>query len=276
MQESDPDRCYMPNQFANPCNWRSHYETTGPEIYAQTNGAVGVFVAGMGATGTLMGVSRYLKQRNPDIRIIGVEPTPGHAIQGLKNMPVSMVPEIYEPSRLDEVMTVENEPAFAMTRRLATAEGIFVGVDARGNHPSGRTHTGTGRNRTSRRPISPACTPRNASAASASRGICPNLRCAPASVLRRGETKEAPEPSKPTKPRFALCERIAHALQRICLHGGLPVVRGGGGSAVRLLAFSGAHACARIRAAGCFLRRTRLQAYRNRMCRSATRRVFEQ
>jgi cysteine synthase B len=128
--EENPQKYYMPNQFANPNNWRAHYETTGPEVYAQTGGAVTAFVAGMGTTGTLMGVSTYLKGKNPAIRIIGVEPTIGHAIQGLKNMKESIVPEIYDQSKLDSVIMVEDEEAFEITRRLATEEGVFSGISS--------------------------------------------------------------------------------------------------------------------------------------------------
>lgn len=128
--DEDPEQYYMPNQFANPNNCRAHYETTGPEIYAQTEGQVTAFVAGMGTTGTLMGTSAYLKKENPAIRIFGVEPTPKHAIQGLKNMSESMVPHIYDRSRIDEVITVEDDPAFEVTRRLATEEGIFCGISS--------------------------------------------------------------------------------------------------------------------------------------------------
>ncbi|OGV61978.1 MAG: cysteine synthase B [Lentisphaerae bacterium RIFOXYB12_FULL_65_16] len=126
----EPDRYFMPNQFANPDNWRSHYETTGPEILTQTGGAVTAFVAGMGTTGTLMGVGRRLKEHNPRIQIVGVEPVEGHAIQGLKNMNEAIVPQIYEPARLDRKVTVEDRPAFSMTRRLALEEGLFVGMSS--------------------------------------------------------------------------------------------------------------------------------------------------
>lgn len=127
---SDPDRYYMPNQFSNENNILSHYETTGPEIYTQTNGMVDVFIAGMGTTGTLMGTGRYLKENKPGIRIVGVEPIKGHAIQGLKNMEEAIVPEIYHPELLDEKITVEDEEAFEAARMLATREGIFVGMSS--------------------------------------------------------------------------------------------------------------------------------------------------
>ncbi|HOX36641.1 MAG TPA: cysteine synthase [Candidatus Brocadiia bacterium] len=128
--DAEPGKYYMPNQFVNPANWQAHYETTGPEIYAQTNGEVDVFVAGMGTTGTLMGVSRYLKEKNRNIRIVGVEPTVGHAIQGLKNMEEAIVPAIYDPSRLDEKITMPDGTAFETARQLATHEGIFAGLSS--------------------------------------------------------------------------------------------------------------------------------------------------
>ena len=128
--EREPDRYYMPNQFANENNVLAHYETTGPEIFEQTDGQVDVFVTGMGTTGTLMGVSMALKERDKRIRIVGIEPTQGHTIQGLKNMAEAIVPDIYDPSRLDEKVTIEDGPAFEMTRRLAIEEGIFGGLSA--------------------------------------------------------------------------------------------------------------------------------------------------
>jgi len=130
LYEEDPDRYYMPNQFANPNNPLAHYETTGPEIYAQCDGEVDVFVTGMGTTGTLMGVSRYLKEREPRVRVVGVEPVPGHTIQGLKNMTEAIVPQIYDRGQLDEVIPMPDEEAFDTTRRLAVEEGIFAGVSS--------------------------------------------------------------------------------------------------------------------------------------------------
>ena len=126
----DPEGYFMPNQFENESNVLAHYETTGPEIYAQTDGEIDVFVSGMGTTGTLMGVGRYLKERKPSIRIVGVEPTKGHAIQGLKNMEEAIVPKIYHQELLDEKITVEDDEAFETTRLLATKEGIFVGMSS--------------------------------------------------------------------------------------------------------------------------------------------------
>jgi len=128
--KKEPERYFMPNQFENENNVLAHYETTGPEIFAQTNGEIDVFVAGMGTTGTLVGVGRYLKEQKPSIRIVGVEPTKGHAIQGLKNMDEAIVPKIYRPELLDEKIMIEDEEAFETTRLLATKEGTFVGMSS--------------------------------------------------------------------------------------------------------------------------------------------------
>jgi len=125
-----PDRYYMPNQFENENNVLAHFETTGPEIFSQTGGKVDVFVAGMGTSGTLMGAGRYLKKKNPKVKIVGVEPTMGHAIQGLKNMNESIVPKIYHPEELDENIVAEDDEAFEMSRMIATEEGIFVGMSS--------------------------------------------------------------------------------------------------------------------------------------------------
>jgi cysteine synthase B len=128
--DAEPDKYYMPNQFENENNALAHYETTGPEILAQTQGRIDVFVAGMGTTGTLMGVYRFFKEKKPDVKIVGVEPTQGHTIQGLKNMTESIIPEIYNPHMLDEKITVEDGEAFETTRLLAVREGIFVGMSS--------------------------------------------------------------------------------------------------------------------------------------------------
>lgn len=126
--EHEPQKYYMPNQFKNENNSLAHYETTGPEIFAQTNREIDVFVAGMGTGGTLMGVAKYLKERKPGIRIVGIEPVQGHKIQGLKNMQESMAPEIFDFRKLDEKITVTDDSAFKMAQKLATSEGIFVGM----------------------------------------------------------------------------------------------------------------------------------------------------
>ncbi len=128
--KDEPDKYYMPNQFENESNSLAHYETTGPEIFNQTGGEVDVFVAGMGTTGTLMGVGRYLREVNPDVKIIGVEPTEGHTIQGLKNMVESIVPKIYNAAALDDKITIEDGEAFEMSRQLALKEGLLVGMSS--------------------------------------------------------------------------------------------------------------------------------------------------
>ena len=130
IMEENPDHYFMPDQFTNSDNWLSHYETTGPEILAQTKGQITAFVAGMGTTGTLMGVGRRLKEYDQRIQIVGAEPVQGHAIQGLKNMSESIVPRIYEKNRLDRIVTVEDRPAYSMTGRLTLEEGLFVGMSS--------------------------------------------------------------------------------------------------------------------------------------------------
>ncbi len=129
LQES-PDMYYMPNQFDNENNILSHYETTGPEIFTQTNGEIDVFVAGLGTTGTIIGTGRYLKKKKPSIKIVAVEPTEGHTIQGLKNMNEAIVPTIYHPEELDEKIVIEDEEAFEVARKLSTSEGLFVGMSS--------------------------------------------------------------------------------------------------------------------------------------------------
>ena len=130
MVEERPDVYYMPDQFSNPNNPLAHYETTGPEIMHQTDGQIDVLVAGLGTTGTLMGTGKYLREKKPGVKIIAVEPTVGHKIQGLKNMTESMVPQIYNKSFPDETINVGDEEAFETTRLLAIKEGIFVGMSS--------------------------------------------------------------------------------------------------------------------------------------------------
>ncbi|HEX2769078.1 MAG TPA: cysteine synthase family protein [Geobacteraceae bacterium] len=126
----EPERYFMPNQYANPHNVLAHYETTGPEILRQTDGLIDAFVAGMGTSGTLMGVGRFLREKKPGVRIVGVEPRLGHKVQGLKNMREAIVPEIYNPAALDEKITIEDEVAFAIAREMAAREGLFVGMSS--------------------------------------------------------------------------------------------------------------------------------------------------
>jgi cysteine synthase B len=126
----EPGKYFMPNQFDNGANVLAHYETTGKEIIEQTGGGITHFVAGMGTTGTLMGVSKRLKEFNKDIKIIGVEPVPHHRIQGLKNMTESITPKIFDAGRIDEKYFVNDEEAFDVTRMLAVKEGIFAGMSS--------------------------------------------------------------------------------------------------------------------------------------------------
>ncbi len=128
--EEDPERYFMPNQYANPANTRAHYETTGPEIWEQTGGEVDVFVAGLGTSGTLMGTGRFLREQSPRVRLVAVEPPLGHAIQGLKNMKESIVPALYDPTVPDETLVVDDGEAFETARRLALEEGLFVGMSS--------------------------------------------------------------------------------------------------------------------------------------------------
>jgi cysteine synthase B len=128
--EENGGRYFMPNQFDNPANVGAHYDTTGREILEQTKGDINVFVAGMGTTGTLMGAGRRLREFNPKIRIVGVEPNLGHKIQGLKNMKESIVPKNYDPSFADEKINVADDNAFTTTRQLALHEGLFVGMSS--------------------------------------------------------------------------------------------------------------------------------------------------
>jgi len=120
-------RYAMPNQYANPDNVRAHYETTGPEIWEQTEGAVRTFVAGYGTCGTVTGVGRFLKERDPSIRIVAVEPQPGHRLPGLKNLEEAKPPAILDRSVIDDVIRVDDGPAYATTLRLFREEGLIVG-----------------------------------------------------------------------------------------------------------------------------------------------------
>lgn len=126
--QENPDRYFKPDQYFNKMNPQAHYETTGPEIYRQTQQKITHFVAGIGTGGTIMGTGRYLKERNPNIRIIAVEPDDAlHGLEGLKHMASSIVPGIYHENELDEKISVSTEDAYAMVYRLSQEEGILVG-----------------------------------------------------------------------------------------------------------------------------------------------------
>jgi len=126
--QKNPNRYFFPDQYSNPSNWKAHYETTGPEIWEETKGRITHFVAGLGTSGTMMGTSRFLKEKNPKIFTLAVEPEPFHGLEGLKHME-SAVPavSIYDPKQHDRKITVATEPAYELTRRLAREEGFLVG-----------------------------------------------------------------------------------------------------------------------------------------------------
>ena len=120
------------DQFGNPDNPRVHYETTGPEIWKDTGGRVTHFVSAMGTTGTITGVSRFLKMQNPKVRVIGAQPSEGSRIPGIRKWPQEYMPTIYEPKAVDELVLVSQADAEEVTRRLAREEGIFAGISAAG------------------------------------------------------------------------------------------------------------------------------------------------
>jgi S-sulfo-L-cysteine synthase (O-acetyl-L-serine-dependent) len=122
----------MLDQFANPDNPLSHYETTGPEIWRDTEGRITHFVSSMGTTGTIMGCSRFFKEKNPKIQIIGCEPSEGSQIPGIRKWPAAYLPKIYDRSRVDRIEPVSQAEAEEMTRRLAREEGIFAGISSGG------------------------------------------------------------------------------------------------------------------------------------------------
>ena len=130
LARENPESYFMADQFNNPANWQAHYFGTAVEIWEQTGGKISTVVATLGTSGTLMGLERRLKEYNPDIQIIGVEPYLGHKIQGLKNMKEAYRPEIFEKNRLDQIVNIDDEEAFEMTRKLAKQEGLFVGMSS--------------------------------------------------------------------------------------------------------------------------------------------------
>jgi S-sulfo-L-cysteine synthase (O-acetyl-L-serine-dependent) len=128
----DEEGYFMLNQFGNPDNYLAHYKTTGPEIWRDTEGKITHFVSAMGTTGTIMGVSRYLKEVNPAIQIVGTQPTDGSSIPGIRRWSPEFLPEIFEPVRVDRVIDVSQQQATEMTRRMAKEEGILAGMSSGG------------------------------------------------------------------------------------------------------------------------------------------------
>lgn len=133
MYAAEPDVYFYPDQYNNPGNWRSHYDTTAPEIIEQTGGRLTHFVAGLGTSGTFIGAGRRLREFNPAIRLVSVQPdSPLHGLEGLKHMETAIVPGIYDPALADEDIGVGTEEAFDLTRQLAR-EGLFVGISSGAN-----------------------------------------------------------------------------------------------------------------------------------------------
>ncbi len=122
----------MLNQFGNDDNWKAHYRTTGPEIWRDTGAKITHFVSSMGTTGTIMGTSTFLKEKNPDVQIVGVQPSDNSSIPGIRKWPKSYLPRIFNPSKVDTVLEVSEEESRIMTRRLAEEEGIFAGMSSGG------------------------------------------------------------------------------------------------------------------------------------------------
>lgn len=123
---------FMLNQFGNDDNWSAHYHTTGPEIWRDTHGHITHFVSSMGTTGTIMGTSTYLKEKNPAVKIIGVQPTDDSSIPGIRKWPEAYLPKIFNPAKVDKILEVSEEESQAMAKRLAEEEGIFAGMSSGG------------------------------------------------------------------------------------------------------------------------------------------------
>jgi cysteine synthase B len=131
LHAEEPDKYFYPDQYKNPANPRAHYESTGPEIWDQTEGEVTHFVAGLGTSGTFVGTSTRLKEYNPEIKVISFEPeSPFHGLEGMKHMASAIVPEIYDPTIADENLATSTEEAYDMVKRLAREEGILVGISS--------------------------------------------------------------------------------------------------------------------------------------------------
>ena len=128
--EENPGKYFMPDQFGNASNYQAHYENTALEIWSQTGGKIDYLVCALGTSGTIMGISRFLKALKPEIKIVCAHPVRGHYIQGLKNMDEAIVPEIYDPSKIDIQQMVSSEEAIEMARRLIRTEGIFAGMSS--------------------------------------------------------------------------------------------------------------------------------------------------
>ncbi len=126
------DGFIMLNQFANDDNWKAHYKTTGPEIWNDTDGKITHFVSAMGTTGTIMGISTYLKEQNKNIQIIGAQPTDNSKIPGIRKWPVAYLPKIFNPKKVDQVIEVSETEARSMTKKLAKEEGVFAGMSSGG------------------------------------------------------------------------------------------------------------------------------------------------
>jgi cysteine synthase B len=131
-EKSATGKFHLLNQFANPDNYKAHYKTTAPEIWKDTDNGITHFVSSMGTTGTIMGCSRYLKEQNKNIQIIGCQPDDESSIPGIRRWPAEYLPKIFEPSRVDRIMDVTQAEATAMTRKLAKEEGIFAGMSSGG------------------------------------------------------------------------------------------------------------------------------------------------
>ncbi len=130
----NPDLYFYPDQYGNPANWQAHFKTTGPEIWAQTEGRITHFVAGLGTTGTMMGAGRFLHSVNPGIKLISMQPdSPFNGLEGLKHLETAIVPPIYDPTVADENIECRTEDAYVMVKRLAREEGLLVGISAGGN-----------------------------------------------------------------------------------------------------------------------------------------------
>ena len=129
--ELDRERYYYPDQYSNPANWQAHYNTTGPELLAQTDGAITHFVAGLGTSGTFVGTGRYLREHKPAVALVSVQPeTALHGLEGMKHMESAIVPAIYDPTLADIDLRVGTEDSYILTRRLATEEGLLVGISS--------------------------------------------------------------------------------------------------------------------------------------------------